>query len=113
MNAKGGFLPFLELGGAGGICVYTHLAGPRVQEIGAPLPLRQPGRGTGDRRRAEAANRRAGGLRQPDLDQDGAQPGRLRGRRPALPLVDATPEETEKIRELLEQADVLEPAVRA
>ena len=30
-----------------------------------------------------------------------------------LPLVDATPEETEKIRELLEQADVLEPAVRA
>jgi 4-hydroxy-tetrahydrodipicolinate synthase len=30
-----------------------------------------------------------------------------------LPLVDATAEETEQIRELLEQADVLEPAVRA
>lgn len=24
--------PFLELGGAGGICVYTHLVGPRVKE---------------------------------------------------------------------------------
>jgi 4-hydroxy-tetrahydrodipicolinate synthase len=30
-----------------------------------------------------------------------------------LPLVDATPEETEQIRKLLERAEVLEPAVRA
>jgi 4-hydroxy-tetrahydrodipicolinate synthase len=30
-----------------------------------------------------------------------------------LPLVDATPDETEQIRKLLERAEVLEPAVRA
>jgi 4-hydroxy-tetrahydrodipicolinate synthase len=26
-------LPFLELGGVGGICVYTHLVGPQVKEL--------------------------------------------------------------------------------
>jgi len=26
-------LPFLELGGAGGVCVHTHIVGPQVQEL--------------------------------------------------------------------------------
>ena len=75
-------LPFLELGGAGGICVYTHLAGPRVQEMVRRFRSGNLDRGPGAQRRAAAADRRALRLRQPDLDQGRAQPGRLRGRRP-------------------------------
>jgi 4-hydroxy-tetrahydrodipicolinate synthase len=106
-------LPFLELGGAGGICVYTHLAGPRVQEMARRFR-------SGNLVGAQAIDDELKPLidalavcvnpisTKTALNLAGFEVGGLR-----LPLVDATPEETEKIRELLEQADVLEPAVRA
>ncbi len=106
-------LPFLELGGAGGICVYTHLAGPRVQEMARRFR-------SGNLVGAQAINNELKPLidalavcvnpisTKTALNLAGFEVGGLR-----LPLVDATPEETEKIRRLLEQADVLEPAVRA
>ena len=34
-------LPFLELGGVGGICVHTHVVGPQVKEHGARVPRRR------------------------------------------------------------------------
>jgi 4-hydroxy-tetrahydrodipicolinate synthase len=106
-------LPFLELGSAGGICVYTHLAGPRVQEM---MRRFRSGNLTG----AQAINDELRPLMdalgvcinpistKTALNLAGFEVGGLR-----LPLVDATPEETEQIRKLLERAEVLEPAVRA
>ena len=102
--------PFLELGGAGGICVYTHLVGPRVKEqvtrfragdVGGaraidaklapvmealsvttnPIPLKAA---------LAMAGRDVGGLR--------------------LPLVEASEDEKAWIRAGLERAGVLEPA---
>lgn len=102
--------PFLELGGVGGICVYTHLVGPRVREqvtrfragdvdgaraIDAelhlvlealsvttnPIPLKAA---------LAMAGRDLGGLR--------------------LPLVEASEDEKARIRGGLERAGVLEPA---
>jgi 4-hydroxy-tetrahydrodipicolinate synthase len=106
-------LPFLELGSAGGICVYTHLAGPRVQEM---MRRFRSGNLTG----AQAINDELRPLMdalgvcinpistKTALNLAGFEVGGLR-----LPLVDATAEETEQIRKLLERAEVLEPAVRA
>ena len=106
-------LPFLELGGAGGICVYTHLAGPLVQEM---VRRYRSGNLTG----AQALNDDLRPLidalavcvnpisTKAALNLAGFEVGGLR-----LPLVDATREEVERIRELLERAGVLEPAVRA
>ncbi|MGD0165769.1 MAG: 4-hydroxy-tetrahydrodipicolinate synthase [Gaiellaceae bacterium] len=106
-------LPFLELGGAGGICVYTHLAGPRVQEMVRRF------RG-GNLSGAKAMDDELKPLMEAlavcvnpistkaALNLAGFDVGGLR-----LPLVDATPAELDQIRELLEQAEVLEPAVRA
>ena len=106
-------LPFLELGGAGGICVYTHLAGTRVQEM---VQRYRSGNLTG----AQAMNDELKPLiealavtvnpisTKAALNLAGFEVGGLR-----LPLVEATPDETEKIRELLERAQVLEPAIRA
>jgi len=106
-------LPFLELGGAGGICVYTHLAGPRVQEM---VHRYRSGNLTG----AQALNDELRPLidalavcinpssTKAALNLAGFEVGGLR-----LPLVEATADEIERIRALLEQAEVLEPAVRA
>src|SRR5664280_2872414 len=106
-------LPFLEMGGVGGICVYTHLAGPRVQEMARRFR-------SGNLVGAHAINDELKPLidalavcvnpisTKAALNLAGFEIGGLR-----LPLVDATPDESEQIRELLEQADVLEPAVRA
>jgi len=106
-------LPFLELGGTGGICVYTHLAGPRVREM---VRRFRSGNVTG----AHAINDELQPLMdalavcvnpistKAALNLAGFEVGGLR-----LPLVDATPEETEQIRKLLERAEVLEPAMRA
>jgi 4-hydroxy-tetrahydrodipicolinate synthase len=106
-------LPLLELGGAGGICVYTHLAGPRVQEM---VRRFRSGNTTG----ASAINEELRPLidalavcvnpisTKTALNLAGFEVGGLR-----LPLVEATPEETEQIRKLLERAEVLEPAMRA
>jgi 4-hydroxy-tetrahydrodipicolinate synthase len=106
-------LPFLELGGAGGICVYTHLAGPRVQEMARRY---HSGNLTG----AQALNDELHPLidalavcinpssTKAALNLIGFEVGGLR-----LPLVEATADEIEQIRKLLERAKVLEPAMRA
>ena len=76
-------LPFLELGGVGGICVHTHVVGPQVKELvrllAAPASTRRA-------RELDAelapVDRAAAGRRQPDRDQGGAESARPRGRRP-------------------------------
>ncbi len=106
-------LPFLELGGAGGICFHTHLAGPRVQEMVRRFR-------SGNLVGAKALNDELRPLvealtvcvnpisTKAALNLAGFDVGGLR-----LPLVEATREETERIRELLEQAGVLEPPARS
>jgi 4-hydroxy-tetrahydrodipicolinate synthase len=106
-------LPFLELGAAGGICVYTHLAGERVQEM---VHRYRSGNLTG----AQAMNDELKPLidalavvinpisTKAALNLAGFEVGGLR-----LPLVDATADEVERIRTLLERAKVLGQAVRA
>jgi len=99
--------PFLELGGAGGICVYTHLVGPRVKEQVARFRA-----GDVDGARAIDAELR------PVMDalsvttnpiplkaalaMAGQDLGGLR-----LPLVEASEDEKARIRAGLEQAGVL------
>ena len=101
-------LPFLEVGGVGGICVHTHVVGPRVKELVSSYRA-------GDVERAHAldeelrpaiellrvqtnpiAIKRALGLLGHDV-------GGLR-----LPLVDADEGETERIRGCLERLGLLE-----
>jgi len=102
--------PFLELGGTGGVCVHTHVVGPRVKE-----QIRRFR--DGDTEAARAIDR--------DLDPAyeilkvvgnpiaikcalnllGHDAGGLR-----LPLVEATDEERDRIRGCLERLKLLEPA---
>ncbi|MDQ4082651.1 MAG: 4-hydroxy-tetrahydrodipicolinate synthase [Actinomycetota bacterium] len=99
-------LPFLELGGTGGIFVYTHLVGPQVKELVTRFK-------NGDHERARAL---AEELRpvvealavttnpipvKAALEMAGWEVGRLR-----LPLVEATEEERAAIRAGLERAGV-------
>ena len=103
-------LPFLELGGLGGVCVHTHVVGPQVKEL---IGLYRDG----DR---EGAARLNADL-QPALDilkvvgnpiaikaalnMLGHEVGGLR-----LPLVEASEPERAEIRECLERLRLLEPA---
>jgi 4-hydroxy-tetrahydrodipicolinate synthase len=106
-------LPFLELGATGGICVYSHLAGPRIQEM---VRRFRSGNLTGARAMNDELKPLIDALAvcvnpistKTALNLAGFEAGGLR-----LPLVDATPEESDRIKELLEQAKVLEAAVRA
>ena len=101
-------LPFLEVGGVGGICVYTHVVGPTVKELVASYLA-------GDVERAHAldeelrpaieilrvqtnpiAIKRA-------LQLLGHEVGGLR-----LPLVEADEDETARIRGCLERLGLLE-----
>jgi 4-hydroxy-tetrahydrodipicolinate synthase len=101
-------LPFLEVGGRGGICVHTHVVGPRVKELVASYRA-------GDVERARAideelrpaieilrvqtnpiAIKRA-------LNLLGHEVGGLR-----LPLVEADDAETARIRDCLERLGLLE-----
>ena len=99
-------LPFLELGGAGGVCVHTHIVGPQVKE-----QIRRFRQGD-----AEAARRIDEELApayeilgvtvgpigiKTALNLLGHDVGGLR-----LPLVEATEEEREQIRRCLEQLAV-------
>jgi 4-hydroxy-tetrahydrodipicolinate synthase len=103
-------LPFLELGGVGGICVHTHVVGPQVKEM-----IRLHGEGEADAARAideelrpaidllrvvvnPIAIKRA-------LDLLGLAPAAVR-----LPLVEADEEETAAIRGCLERLGLLAPA---
>jgi 4-hydroxy-tetrahydrodipicolinate synthase len=103
------FLPFLELGGTGGICVHTHVVGPQVKE--QITRFRQ-----GD---AEAARRIDEELApayeilkvvvnpiaiKAALNLLGHGVGGLR-----LPLVEASEEEREQVRACLERLGALQP----
>jgi 4-hydroxy-tetrahydrodipicolinate synthase len=102
--------PFLELGGRGGVCVHTHVVGPQVKEQIRAFK-------DGDAERARAIDRELDpayeilkaatnpiGIKCA-LNLLGHEVGGLR-----LPLVEATEEEREQIRDCLERLALLEPA---
>jgi 4-hydroxy-tetrahydrodipicolinate synthase len=103
-------LPFLELGGVGGICVRTHIAGDRFREL---VRLHQAGDAEGARR----IHDELGPLYELDaiavnpipiktaLNMLGHAVGGFR-----LPLVDATDAEREAIRAALDRAGLRAPA---
>ena len=102
--------PFLELGGVGGVCVHTHVVGPQVKEMVRRFRA-------GDVEGARALDRELG----PSiellhvvvnpiaikcaLNLLGHEVGGLR-----LPLVDATDDEREAVRDCLERLRLLQPA---
>jgi 4-hydroxy-tetrahydrodipicolinate synthase len=102
--------PFLELGGVGGVCVHTHLVGTRVKEM--IRRFRE-----GDEHGAKAIDEELKPLVaalavttnpipvKAAMNLLGHDVGGLR-----LPLVEATEEETEVVREALERAGLLAPA---
>jgi 4-hydroxy-tetrahydrodipicolinate synthase len=101
-------LPFLEVGGVGGICVHTHVVGPKVKEMVASYR-------SGDVERAHALDEelrpsiellRAQGnpiAIKKALQLLGHDVGGLR-----LPLVEADETETAQIRDCLERLGLLE-----
>jgi 4-hydroxy-tetrahydrodipicolinate synthase len=101
--------PFLELGGVGGICVYTHLVGTRVKEM-----IRRFREGDEDGAKAidEELKPVVDALAvttnpipvKAGLNLLGHDVGGLR-----LPLVEATEAELEVVREGLEHAGLLAP----
>jgi len=105
-------LPFVELGGKGGVCVHTHVVGPQVKEL---IRLVQEGDLDGARRLDDElapAYELIGVVTGPiqikaALRLIGLDVGGLR-----LPLVEASGDEVEQIRGCLERLKLLEP-VRA
>jgi 4-hydroxy-tetrahydrodipicolinate synthase len=103
-------LPFLELGGTGGVCVHTHVVGPQVKEM-----VRRFREGDVDGARAldEELRPSIELLRVVNnpiaikcaLNLLGHEVGGLR-----LPLVEATEEEREDVRGCLERLGLLQPA---
>jgi len=103
-------LPFLELGGIGGVCVFTHVVGPQVKELVRRFKA-------GDRDGARALGRDLEPLLEAlsvttnpipikaALNLVGHEVGGLR-----LPLVEATEDERAVIRAGLESAGVLSGA---
>ena len=103
-------LPFLELGGAGGICVHTHVVGPQVKEQVNAVRA-------GDLERARRIDEELAPVYEilgitvgpigikAALNLLGHDVGGLR-----LPLVEATDEEKETIRGCLERLGALAPA---
>ncbi len=103
-------LPFLELGGVGGVCVHTHVVGPQVREL-----LRRFRAGDVEGARSLDAELR------PSIELLRVAPnpiaikcalallghdvGGLR-----LPMVEATDEERERVRGCLERLGLLQPA---
>ena len=100
-------LPFLELGGVGGVCVHTHVAGPQVKEL---IRRFRAGDGEGARRMDEELGPVYEILKaavnpigiKAALELLGWEVGGLR-----LPLVPATTAERERIRGCLERAGLL------
>jgi 4-hydroxy-tetrahydrodipicolinate synthase len=103
-------LPFVELGGLGGVCVHTHVVGPQVKEM---IRLACAGDIEGARRLDEelaAAYELIGVTTGPiqikaALNLLGHEVGGLR-----LPLVEASEDEVAQIRGCLERLKLLEPA---
>ncbi len=103
-------LPFLELGGRGGICVHTHVVGPQVKEM---VRRYRAGDVTGARALDEELRPSIDLLRvainpiaiKCALDLLGHEVGGLR-----LPLVEATDDERASVRDCLERLGLLQPA---
>jgi 4-hydroxy-tetrahydrodipicolinate synthase len=103
-------LPFLQLGGLGGVCVHTHVVGPQVKEM---VRLFRAGDVDGARTLDEELRPSIDLLRvvvnpiavKCALNLLGHEVGGLR-----LPLVEATPEERDAVRGCLERLGLLEPA---
>jgi 4-hydroxy-tetrahydrodipicolinate synthase len=103
-------LPFLELDGAGGVCVYTHVVGPQVKEM---VRRYKDGDHVEARRINEALAPAYELLKvqtnpiaiKAALNLLGHEVGGLR-----LPLVEATEDEQARIRDCLERLGVLVPA---
>jgi 4-hydroxy-tetrahydrodipicolinate synthase len=102
-------LPFLELGGVGGVCVHTHVVGPQVRELLTRYRAGDvEGAGEIDRELAPAIDL----LRvvvnpiaiKCALNLLGHEVGGLR-----LPLVEATPQERDAVRGCLERLGLLAP----
>jgi 4-hydroxy-tetrahydrodipicolinate synthase len=103
-------LPFVELGGKGGVCVHTHIVGPQVKEM---TRLAREGDLEGARRIDEElrpAIELIGVVTGPiqmkaALNMLGHEVGGLR-----LPLVEASDEQKAQIRSCLERLKLLQPA---
>ena len=103
-------LPFVELGGRGGVCVHTHIVGPQVKEL---IRLAREGDLEGARQldeELEPAYELIGVVTGPiqikaALNLLGHEVGGVR-----LPLVEANEEEREAVRGCLERLKLLEPA---
>jgi 4-hydroxy-tetrahydrodipicolinate synthase len=101
-------LPFVELGGVGGVCVHTHVVGPQVKEL---VRLAREGDHEGARRlddELSAAYELIGVVTGPiqmkaALNLLGHDVGGVR-----LPLVEASEDEVAKIRDCLERLRLLE-----
>jgi 4-hydroxy-tetrahydrodipicolinate synthase len=103
-------LPFLELGGVGGVCVHTHVAGPQVKEL---IRRFREGDLEGarrlDRELAPALEILTVGVNpigiKAALNLLGHEVGGHR-----LPLVEATEQERTQVRDCLERLGALTPA---
>ncbi len=103
-------LPFLELGALGGVCVHTHVVGPQVREL---VRRYREGDLEGARALDEELRPSIELLRvvtnpvaiKCALNLLGHDVGGLR-----LPLVEATAEEREAVRDCLERLGLLQPA---
>ena len=103
-------LPFVELGGRGGVCVHTHVVGPQVKEL---VRLAREGDHDGARQldeELEPAYELIGVVTGPiqikaALNLLGHEVGGVR-----LPLVEASEEQVMQIRGCLERLRLLEPA---
>ena len=101
-------LPFVELGGKGGVCVHTHVVGPQVKEL---IRLAREGDHEGAKRLDDelaAAYELIGVVTGPiqmkaALNLLGHDVGGVR-----LPLVEASDDEVEQIRDCLERLRLLE-----
>jgi 4-hydroxy-tetrahydrodipicolinate synthase len=101
--------PFLELGGLGGICVHTHVVGPRVKEQVRAARTGDVERAREIDRELEAAYDLLKVVTNPiaikcALNLLGHDVGGVR-----LPLVEASEEERMRVRECLERLKLLDP----
>jgi 4-hydroxy-tetrahydrodipicolinate synthase len=103
-------LPFLELGGLGGVCVHTHVVGPQVKEL---ITRFREGDLDGARRLEEETGAALEILKvqtnpiaiKAAMNLLGHEVGGLR-----LPLVEANEAEVALVRDCLERLRLLEPA---
>ena len=103
-------LPFLELGGVGGVCVHTHVCGPQVKEM---VRLFKQGDHVEARRLDEATEPAYELLKvqanpiaiKAALNILGHEVGGVR-----LPLVEANEDEQARVRDCLDRLGVLAPA---